>query len=105
MHTLAVLPRLLTRFAYILDHYGHAQSRRRPSARRGKASLYYVFSQIQIDTWGFFFIRSAGTHAEPLYFEACRALVPRRILIMANVGCAAHEASPYETHNLNSNFP
>ena len=42
MHLLAVLSHLRPRFSYdyILDHYGHAQSRRGASARRGRAPLY-----------------------------------------------------------------
>ena len=42
MHPLVVLSYLRPRFAYILGHYGHAPNRRRDSARRGEALLYYV---------------------------------------------------------------
>ena len=40
MHPLAVQSHLRPRFAYILDHYGHARSRKRASARRGESPLY-----------------------------------------------------------------
>ena len=36
----SVLSYLQPRFAYILDHYEHARSRRRVSVRHGEAPLY-----------------------------------------------------------------
>ena len=42
MHSLAVLTQLKPRFAYLLDHFGHARSRRRESARLGESPLYLV---------------------------------------------------------------
>ena len=39
---MAVLSQLRPRFAYILDHYGHARSRRRASVRRREGSSNYT---------------------------------------------------------------
>ena len=44
MHPLAVLSHLRPRFAYILDHYGRARSRRRASARHGEDPLHQVLN-------------------------------------------------------------
>ena len=47
MHSLAVLSHLRPRVAYILDHYGHARSRRRASARRVKVP-FYVYLHLEV---------------------------------------------------------
>ena len=44
-----LLSHLRPRFAYILDHYGHARRRRRASARRGEAPLYSIRFMIKGD--------------------------------------------------------
>ena len=50
-HPLAVLLHLRPRFAYILDLYGHARSRRRALARRGEIPLYCVRIDLSEEWW------------------------------------------------------